>query len=224
MTREEIIARFTRKKLFVIIRDVYGQECLRLAKALADGGIELAEVTFDPSDAEKRKKTVQTIRLLRDSLGERMSVGAGTVTTAEMLFAAKNAGAEFIVSPNTDAQLIRMTADSDLISVPGAMTPTEISLAYQSGADFVKVFPASCLGTDYFKLLHTPLRQIPLWAVGGIRGENLGAFLAAGAAGAGVGEYLADKRLIAEGAFGEITKRAERLTAAVAADRLCNAF
>lgn len=207
--KKQIIQRVLDKKIVVIVRGVYGEDCLKLAEALCEGGIELMEVTFDQSSAENQQKTVDTIRLINEKLGDKVVMGAGTVTTLEMLDAAYQAGAKFIVSPDMNPQVIAKTAELGLVSMPGAMTPTEILTAYRAGADFVKIFPVANLGAAYVKAVRGPLNQIPLLAVGGVNEKNVGDFIKAGAVGAGVGGNLVNKDWIAAGEFDKITALAK---------------
>ncbi len=207
--KKEIIQRVLDKKIVVIVRGVYGEDCLKLAEALCAGGIELMEVTFDQSSVENQQKTVDTIRLINEALQGKVVMGAGTVTTIEMLEAAYRAGAKFIVSPDMNPEVIAKTAELGLVSMPGAMTPTEILAAYRAGADFVKIFPATSLGAAYVKAVRGPLNQIPLLAVGGVNEKNVGDFIKAGAVGAGVGGNLVNKDWIAAGEFDKITALAQ---------------
>ena len=207
--REKIIERVKDKKIVVIVRGVYGEDCLKLAKALYAGGIELMEVTFDQSSEENRKKTVETISLINEEMQGKVLMGAGTVTTLDMLEAAYNAGAKFIVSPDMNPEIIKATVEKGMVSMPGAMTPTEILTAYNSGADFVKVFPVLNLGSSYIKALKGPLNHIPLLAVGGVNEKNIDEFIKAGACGAGVGGNLVNKEWIANGEFEKITNLAK---------------
>ena len=210
--REEIIRRVLDRKLIAIVRGVYGTDCLKLAQALYAGGIELLEVTFDQSRPERLNETADTIRLLTDTLGDTMSFGAGTVTSLQMLELAKRAGAQFIVSPDTNEAVIRETVSAGLVSMPGAMTPTEIMTAYSYGADFVKLFPAGNLGAGYLKAIRAPISHIPILAVGGVNEKNLADFLQAGAVGAGVGGNLVNKAWVAAGEFDKITQTALAFT------------
>ena len=207
--KQEIIQRVLDKKIVVIVRGVYGEDCLKLAEALCAGGIELMEVTFDQSSVENQQKTVDTIRLINEKLQGKVVMGAGTVTTLEMLQAAYEAGAKFIVSPDMNPEVIAKTAELGLVSMPGAMTPTEILTAYRAGADFVKIFPVANLGAAYIKAVRGPLNQIPLLAVGGVNEKNVGEFIKAGAVGAGVGGNLVNKDWIAAGEFDKITALAQ---------------
>lgn len=203
--REELIQRVLDKKIVAIVRGVYGEDCVKLAQALYEGGIELLEVTFDQSKPEELSRTADSIRRLVERLGDKMIFGAGTVTTLEMLELAKNAGAMFIVSPDTNEEVIRATVAAGMVSMPGALTPTEIVTAYRAGADFVKLFPAGTQGTAYFKAVTAPLNHIRLLAVGGVNEKNITDFLAAGAVGVGVGGNLVNKTWIKNGEFDKIT-------------------
>ena len=203
--REQIIQKVLDKKIIAIVRGVYGENCVKLAQALYDGGIELLEVTFDQSKPEGLKRTSDTIRELVKHLGDKMAFGAGTVTSLEMIKLAQDAGAQFIVSPDTNEEVIKATVANDMVSMPGALTPTEILNAHQYGADFVKVFPTSSLGTAYLKAIRGPINHIRLLAVGGVNEKNIGEFLKAGVDGAGVGGNLVNKDWIANNEFDKIT-------------------
>ncbi len=140
-----------------------------------------------------------------------MAVGAGTVTSAALAELAHSAGAQFIVSPDTDPAVIRRTKELGMCAMPGAMTPSEIKTAYEAGADFVKVFPASVLGPEYIRAIRGPLGQIPLLAVGGVSEGNAAAFLQAGCVGVGVGGKLVNRDWIAAGQWDSITQLARQL-------------
>ena len=207
--REQIIQKVLDKKIVAIVRGVYDEDCINLAKALYAGGIELLEVTFDQSKPEALTRTSETIRRLVEELGDKMAFGAGTVTSLEMLELAKNAGAQFIVSPDTNEEVIKATVAADMVSMPGAMTPTEIVTAHRYGADFVKVFPTSNLGASYIKAVRGPINHIRMLAVGGVNEKNIGEFIKAGVNGAGVGGNLVNKEWIKNGEFDKITALAE---------------
>ena len=209
--REQLIQKVLDKKIVAIVRGVYGEDCVNLARALYEGGIELLEVTFDQSKPEELTRTSDTIRQLVEQLGDKMVFGAGTVTTVEMLELAKNAGAKFIVSPDTNEEVIRATVAAGMVSMPGALTPTEVVTAHRWGADFVKLFPAGTQGTAYFKAVTAPLNHIRMLAVGGVNEKNIADFMAAGAVGAGVGGILVNKAWIKSGEFDKITAAAREL-------------
>ena len=127
MTTVDFIEKY---KIICICRKIYGEELLALARALRSGGIRMMEVTFDQADPECIKKTAEAIAMLHAEFGEEMKIGAGTVLSAAQVDAAKDAGAEYIISPNTCLPVIHRTKELGLVSIPGAMTPTEIIAAY----------------------------------------------------------------------------------------------
>lgn len=204
--RKQMIDKILDEKVVAIVRGVYGLDCLNLAKALCTGGVKLMEVTFDQKSHEERLKTADTIRLLTQELGDKMAFGAGTVTTIEMVELAKEAGAQFIISPDTNESVIRKTVALDMVSIPGSLTPTEMAQAYNWGADFVKVFPANFMGPSYFKTVSAPLSQVRMLAVGGVDGTNVRDYIAAGAVGIGVAGCLFKKEWIAAGDWSRITE------------------
>ncbi len=210
--REQIIQKVLERKIVAIVRGVYGEDCLNLAKALYEGGIELLEVTFDQSKPEALGRTSDTVKLLVEELGDKMAFGAGTVTSLEMVELAHQAGAQFIVSPNTNEAVIRATVEKGMVSMPGAMTATEVLDAYSYGADFVKLFPIGNLGASYVKAICAPINHVPMLAVGGVNEKNIKEFLDAGAVGAGVGGNLVNKAWIAAGEFDKITALAREFT------------
>lgn len=180
-----------------ICRKIYGDDLHFLAQALYYGGIRCMEVTFDQQESDPTGPTTAAIAQLRSAFPD-MHFGAGTVINEKQLTAAYGAGAEFIISPNTDTALIRRTRELGMLSMPGAMTPSEILSAWDAGANFVKIFPAANLGSAYIKAIRSPISHIPMMAVGGIGVENFAEFLKAGCCGAGIGGSLCSKKLIAE--------------------------
>jgi 2-dehydro-3-deoxyphosphogluconate aldolase/(4S)-4-hydroxy-2-oxoglutarate aldolase len=142
-------------------------------------------------------------------------MGAGTVLDAATARQAILAGAEFLVTPTLEPDVIEMAHRYGKVVIPGAMTPTEILTAWEMGADMVKVFPASILGPKYLRAVHGPLPQIPLVPTGGITGENAGDFIRAGAAMVCGGSWLVDKKAVAGGRYEFLTERARILLEAV---------
>ncbi len=200
-------------KIVAIVRGIPEDKMLKLGEALYAGGIRCMEVTFDQSGSGEA--TLRSIRELTGTFGDRMCIGAGTVMSAEQVERAAEAGALYMISPNTDRGVIRRTKELDLVSIPGAMTATEIAYAHACGADIVKIFPAGELGPAYFKSVLGPLKHIRLQATGGVNRENCASFLAAGAVGLGIGGNLADKKLIMEDRFDELTETARSYVKAV---------
>ena len=211
--RDTIIQKVLDKKIIAIVRGVYGTDCVNLAKALYAGGVEMMEVTFDQSKPEAFNRTSDTIAQLVQEMGDKMIFGAGTVTSLETLELARQAGAQFVVSPNTKEAVIKATVANGIVSMPGAMTPTEILAAYECGADFVKVFPTAGLGASYIKAVCGPINHVRLLAVGGVSEKNVGEFLKAGCVGAGVGGNLVNKEWLKNGEFHKITALAQELMA-----------
>jgi len=144
-----------------------------------------------------------------------MAVGAGTVTSVCDAEMACEAGAKFLIAPNTDEKVIRRTVELGMVSIPGALTPTEIVAAYNAGADFVKVFPAGNMGPGYVKAVCAPLSDIPLLAVGGINAQNAVEYVKAGCVGVGVGGNLANRKWIEAGEFDRIEEAARELVNAL---------
>ena len=211
--REQIIKKILREKTIAIVRGIYGEDCVNLARALADGGVTLLEVTFDQRSAAERVRTCDTIRMLNEALGDRMAFGAGTVTTVEMVEMAKEAGAQFIISPDTNEAVIRATVERDMVSIPGALTPTEIAHAHNCGADFVKLFPANAMGPAYLKAICAPLSHVRILAVGGVDERTVKEYFAAGAVGAGVASCLFQKAWVQAGEWDRITEAARTFQA-----------
>ena len=215
LDREQVIRIIEEEKAIAILRGGQGKDALNLAEALSAGGIKLMELTFDQKDEDARKKTVIDIAMLNEALGDKMLFGAGTVTSKEMVRMAYSAGARFIISPDTNPDVIRLTRELGLVSIPGAFTATEVMTAYRAGADFVKLFPADLGGPAYIKALKAPLSQVKLLAVGGVKVENVTDYLKAGAVGAGLGSCLFTPAQIRNGEWETITENARRLKQAL---------
>ena len=207
--KNEITAKIKEEKIIAIIRHLGAKDAEALCGALNKGGIRLAEITFDPAGTIPAEETAKTISVLRDKFAGKMLIGAGTVLDMDYARIAIGAGAEFIISPNTDPDVIRYTKECGRVSIPGAMTPTEVVSAYRAGADFVKVFPSDTLGLKFIKALRAPLPHIPLIPTGGINTGNIADFLSAGAAAVGIGSNLSRNDLVKAGRLDEITALAE---------------
>ncbi len=197
-------------KVIAIVRGVEPSKITDMAKALYAGGIKLVEVTFNQSSATCIQDTAGSIKSIYDAMGDKMCVGAGTVMTKEQVRAAVDAGAKYIISPNTDMEVIEETKKLGAISMPGAFTPSEAVSAYKMGADYVKLFPAGLLGIPYIKAIKAPISHIPLMAVGGINADNLADFLATGINGVGVGSSLVNLKLINDKKWDELTELAKK--------------
>lgn len=214
----QIINSILSNGIIAICRGVYGDDLLNLATALQEGGIRLMEVTFDQADANCLKRTPEAIAALKKAC-PKMDIGAGTVLTKEQVKATKDAGGRFIISPNTDPEIIRYTKELGLVSIPGAMTPSEILTAHQAGADFVKLFPAGDLGIGYIKSITSPINHVRILATGGVSLDTFPDFLKVGCCGAGVGSPLCKKSLIAEGDWAALQELARQYCACFAAHK-----
>ena len=212
MKKEQLLSEIKEKRIIAIARGVSPDVIADVAKALHKGGIHLLEITFDQSKEEGIQETKTAIKNVKKELGDQMRIGAGTVLTKEQVDVACEAGAEFILAPSVDPDVIRYAAEKGLLTMPGAMTPTEMECANKAGADIVKIFPAADLASDYIKSVKAPLSHILFSAVGGVNLENLQMFLQAGCVCVGIGGNLVDKKLIAAGAFDEITRIAGMYT------------
>ena len=142
--------------------------------------MRFVEVTYRPGDDAACRDTLRSISALQEQFGGQMHIGAGTVLSVQQVEDAAQAGAEFIISPNTNTDVIRYTKQKGLISLPGAYTPTEAETAWGGRADIVKIFPAGNLGPSYFKAVKASLSQLRLSAVRGVSEANISDFLAAG--------------------------------------------
>lgn len=213
--REMVIRRIIGSKLIVIVRGMEEGVILPLAEMLAAGGIDMMEIAFNQAKHDSFESTLRGISVVKEKMGDRLLCGAGTVMSPEQVELAAGAGAAFIVSPNTDAAVIEKTRELALVSLPGAMTPSECLAAHKAGADFVKLFPASVLGPAYLEAIRVPLSHIRFLAVGGIAENNAADFIKAGAAGLGVGGNLVNRDRIAAGKFDGITAVARKLVSAV---------
>ncbi len=210
--KTEIIRAIEDYKIIAILRRIYMKDFLQTVDALYKGGIRLMEVTFDQAGGFSEETTVEQIKLIKSHYNGQVLAGAGTVMNTRQVRAAYEAGAGYIISPNTSREVIEETVRLGLVSMPGALTPTEIQNAHEWGADFVKVFPADDLGPAYIKGISAPLNHIKLIAVGGISADNLTDYIKAGAVGVGVASSLVNRSLIDSGQFDSLTGLARKFT------------
>ncbi len=212
LNREEIIKDIEENKIIVILRGFSTEQLIHSVDAMEKGGIRLVEVTFDQSGATSDDMTAKYIRALKERFEGKVRIGAGTVMSEKQVELAYNAGAEFIISPDCYEAVIKKTCELGMVSIPGAITPTEAANAHRLGADFVKLFPNSEVKVSYLKALVTPLSHIKFLAVGGVNHENMKDYFAAGAKGIGVATAIADKKSIISENYEEITRRAKLFT------------
>ena len=203
-----VIDKIQKEKVIAIIRGVPTDKILEVANALYKGGISLVEVTFNQSNPSSFEQTCKAIQMISQKCPQ-MIVGAGTVLTKEQVKLAKNAGAKFIISPDTDKKIIKYCVKNGLVSIPGAYTASEAKKAHEYGAHFVKLFP--CMDKNYLKAIKAPLSHIKFLAVGGVNENNALEFIKAGAVGVGVGSCLVNKNLVENGELEKITQTALKL-------------
>jgi 2-dehydro-3-deoxyphosphogluconate aldolase/(4S)-4-hydroxy-2-oxoglutarate aldolase len=213
MSRDVDLQRVLDGGVVAILRADSGEQLVRVAEALYEGGIDVIEVTFTVPGV------LGILSAVRDSLGDKILLGAGTVLDAESARAAMLAGAEFIVCPTVNLDVIRMCRRYDKLVMPGALTPTEVLTAWEAGADIVKVFPADVGGPGYLKALHGPLPQVKLLPTGGVDLETLAGFFAAGACAVGLGSALVERQAVADGDMDRIRDLARAYVAAIASAR-----
>lgn len=182
MTLDEAIAA---SPVVAIIRGVTPDEAVDIARAIHDGGVRAIEVPLNSPEP------LESIRRIVEALGGRMAIGAGTVLSPDKVDAVKAVGGSFIVSPNTDAAVIRRTVELGMRSAPGFATPTEAFVAVDAGARHLKLFPAISFGAAHVKQIKAVLpAEVDVWAVGGVGPSSMAEWWAAGARGFGLGSEI----------------------------------
>jgi 2-dehydro-3-deoxyphosphogluconate aldolase/(4S)-4-hydroxy-2-oxoglutarate aldolase len=196
-------------KMVVIIRSDDTEDAYKIAKAAIAGGAKAIEVTFSVPNA------LSVIKRLSDQYSkDGIVIGAGTVLTAEDASAAILAGAELLVSPNLNPKMIKFANSYQVVTISGALTPTEIFNTLKAGADIVKLFPADLFGSNYVKTLQAPLPQAPIIPTGGVTPENVGEWLNAGCIAVGVGSYIT-KAHKKDGDYNKVSKAAQSFLDAI---------
>lgn len=207
MDKKEVIRQIKEGKIIAIVRGIALDKIEDTCRALHDGGISNIEVTFDQSSPTGNDDTFKAIKCISDNLPE-INVGAGTVMTEEQVELAVAAGAGYIISPNFDRKVMEKTKALGAVSIPGVLTPSEVTDAYNAGADFAKLFPAGVFGLGYIKAMKAPINHIPMLGVGGVDSDNIRSFMEIGLEGVGVGSSLVNRQLINEGRFQELKELA----------------
>lgn len=202
-------------KLVAISRGVYGDDLLKAVEQVSLAKIKCLEITFDQSRADGITLTSKSIALIKEKFGKNLCVGAGTVVTCEQAIAAKEAGADFALAPNTDPVVIKKMKSLGLVAIPGALTPSEVVTAHNAGADIIKIFPVSTLGLDYIKAIRAPINNVKLMAVGGVSESNVKSFLDNGFCSAGIGSNIINVQKVAKQEFVQIRQDATAFVKAV---------
>lgn len=214
MTKQEILSSIIEIGIVPVVRAPSAETAVRAVEAIYEGGIRAAEITMTVPGA------LRALEKVADALGDRIVLGAGTVLDAETVRAAMLAGAEFFVSPGLKLETIEMVRRYSKVSIPGALTPTEVLAAWDAGADIVKIFPCGNVGgPKYIKALKAPFPHIEMIPTGGVNLETAGEFLKAGACAVAVGAELVDARSLKEGRYDVIVERARQYLAVIAKAR-----
>lgn len=185
MTRKEKLAVILKEKMVAIVRSADQEHAAKTLDLLIDAGINVLEITANTPGYQEE------IRRIRADHKE-VLIGAGTVTNTKIAQTSIEAGAQFLVSPNVNIEVIAVAHKYDAPLMMGALTPTEVCVAAENGADIIKLFPSSTMGVDYFKAIRAPLNHVKFFVVGGINLENVDAWMQAGANGVGVGSTLTE--------------------------------
>lgn len=198
-------------KIVAILRGIEDRHADAAAQALIDGGIYMMEITMNTDGA------AAMINRWRTKFDGKAAVGAGTITDVALAEQAVAAGAQFLISPNLDEEVIAYGRERGLSVWPGVMTPTEIVKAWKAGADAVKIFPMGTLGIGYLQEIRGPLDSIPMIATGGVDLHNIADYFKAGANAVGMGSKLVNLDWVREGKFDQVTEKARQFVEAVKA-------
>jgi 2-dehydro-3-deoxyphosphogluconate aldolase/(4S)-4-hydroxy-2-oxoglutarate aldolase len=209
MSKETQLRQVLDSGIVAVVRSQDSQQLVEVVRALADGGVNVVEITMSVPNA------LDVLKQVRQALGDRVLLGAGTVLDPETARAVLLAGAEYIVSPTVNLEVIRLCQRYDKLVMPGAFTPTEILGAWEAGADIVKVFPAEVVGPAFFKALRGPLPQIRVMPTGGVDLTTAAAFLKAGACCLGIGSQLVEPEAVAKRNFDRIRDLAKQYSTIV---------
>ncbi|WP_258235112.1 bifunctional 4-hydroxy-2-oxoglutarate aldolase/2-dehydro-3-deoxy-phosphogluconate aldolase [Paenibacillus agaridevorans] len=205
----EMLEKLLEHKIVAILRGIEDDTADGAAEALIEGGIQLMEVTMNTAGA------TTIIERWRTKYGNAASIGAGTVLDVDYAKRAIDAGAQFLISPNLDEEVIAYGQERGVAVWPGVMTPTEIVRALKAGAGAVKLFPMGTLGIGYLKEIRGPLDTVPIMATGGVDLSNIRDYFAAGANAVGMGGKLISLDWVKEGKLDLVTERARHFTEAV---------
>jgi len=209
MGRLEVLQGILETGVVAIVRLDSSEGLIRVVEAIAEGGVRHIEFTMTTPGA------LETLEAVTKEFQGEVVFGAGTVLDPETARAAILAGAEFIVAPNLNSEVITLCNRYSVVSMPGALTPTEVMQAWDTGADVVKIFPADTFGPGYIRALLAPLPQVRLAPVGGVGPANAAEYIRNGASCLGVGSSLVSSKLIAAADWAGLTDRAKALVDAV---------
>ena len=209
-SREEIIKAVEDNKIIATLRAVPEEKLVSVAEALYNGGIRLLGISYSSDESISDEETAKSIEKLANLFKGRLYIGAGDVLTDEQVRLTKDAGGAFVISPTTDKKVIQQSYRCGLVSIAGALTPTEINEAHNFGTDFVKLSSVSNLGTEYIKSTKTSLSHVKLLAVGGINENNVIDYLKAGVCGFEIESNIAAQKMIDNDDYNGITELAKK--------------
>lgn len=213
MNRHEIVERLTEIGGVAVVRLGDAGKVAKVAEALAAGGLPALEITMTTPNA------IEVIRELTRNGAPEWMIGVGSVLDRETAERAVAAGAKYVVSPVFKPEVVEAAHELNVPAMPGAFTPTEIQAAHEAGADIVKVFPAECVGTAFFKAVLAPMPHLRLMPTGGVTPENAGEWLRAGAVAVGIGSALLVKKAIDSDDWARLTENARTMRAGIDAAR-----
>lgn len=207
--RNTVLREILSRGVVAVVRAKQSERLIEAAQAINDGGVNCIEVSLTTPNA------FEVMEEVSKNLPEDVILGAGTVLDSETARRAILSGAEYLVSPTSKSELLKLGHRYGKVVIPGAFTPNEILDAYEQGADLVKVFPAGIPGPKYLRAIKAPLPQIPLIPTGGVNQENAGDFIRAGASAVCVGSALINQEALKKRDFESMRKNASKLVKAV---------
>ncbi len=214
MDKQTVLARIKDLGLVSVIRGPSADLTIKMVEALVEGGVLAIEITYSTPNAE------DVVSKLAKHFGDRIVLGMGTLTKPPQVASALAAGADFLVSPVCEPNLVKAMTSTGAATMVGALTPTEDFSAFEAGTDVVKIFPGSLTGPSYIKALHGPFPYIPMMPTGGVSADNVSEWFAAGVVAVGAGSELCPPKLAQDGKFKEITERAMNFVLAVQTARI----
>jgi 2-dehydro-3-deoxyphosphogluconate aldolase/(4S)-4-hydroxy-2-oxoglutarate aldolase len=213
MNKQAVLEKIKELGLLAVIRGPSAELTVQMVDALIKGGVLGIEITYSTPNAEEVAKT------LAAKYGDKIVLGMGTLTKPEQAESAKKTGANYLVSPICEPALVKAMVDTGLLSMAGALTPTEVYQAYSLGTDVVKIFPGSLGGPAYIKALKGPFPYIPMMPTGGVSANNVADWFKAGVVAVGAGSELCPPELAKAGKFAEITQKAAEFVNIIKASR-----
>lgn len=203
MSRIKILEEILKRKAVAVLRVKEENKLQSVIEAIYAGGVSVAEITMTVPNA------IQLIEKMSEKLDKNIIIGVGSVLNHKTAEDAIKAGSKYVVSPIFKKEIIDTAHKFDVPAMPGCFTPTEIQVAFEYGADVVKVFPADVVGMEFFKAILAPMPHLKLMPTGGVSLTNAGDWLKAGACAVGIGSALLDSKVIQEGNYSKLTENAK---------------